>query len=71
MDETSVIAECAVRSDERLTCNSGSICFNFKYVLNNFFSVLVKFWMDECNMVIAGDDITEGTESIFNSLYFN
>lgn len=68
VNETTLVCECSIATNEWLSCNSCLIRLNTKYILDDFFGGRVDLWVHESNMVVACNDITESRESFFNSL---
>jgi len=71
VNEASVIGERAIRADEGLACDSCPIGFDLEHVLDDLFGVFVQFGVDEGDVVVASNDISEGAEPFFDSLNFD
>jgi hypothetical protein len=69
MDHTSLIGEFTIRSDQRLSTDSLSKDFDSQNIRNDIFSFAINIGMHKCYMIIARNDIAQGRETFFDTLY--
>ena len=60
MNQATLIRKVAIAADERLTSDRCLECFDTEHVLDDLFSHLIDFGMNQGDMIITADDITKG-----------
>ena len=68
MDKATVVGQSAIAADKWLTCDSRLESLDAEHVVDDLFRHKVDIWVHKSDMVIAGNDITQSRESLFNSL---
>jgi hypothetical protein len=68
MDEAAVVCEGAVAADEDVVCDGLSEYLYFEDVCDDLLCLAVEIGVDECDVVIAGDDVSEGGQALFDAL---
>ena len=68
MDHTSLVGEFAVRSDEDLARNGLAKDLDPEDVADELLRLSIDIWVDEGDVVVAGDAVTEGGESLVDAL---
>ena len=59
MDQSSVVADHTVSSDEHVVGDGVSEHFNTEGISDDFLSLLVKIGVDEGYVIVAGDAVTK------------
>ena len=71
MNKSSLVAEHAVGANKCISSNSRPVGLHTQNVGDNLLRILVQLRMEQCHMVIACDDISEGGKSLLDSLDFD
>lgn len=59
MYEAALVGERHVGSDEGVICYGLAEDFDAKHICDDFFCFPLQIWVDECDMVVGYDDVTE------------
>lgn len=68
MHEGALVGDGGVGAYEDVVCDGLAEDFDFEDVGNDLFGFSVDVWVDEGDIVVAGDDVAQSTESLFNAL---
>ena len=60
MNEATLVRELAVGPNESVSCDGGSVGFDTQDISDDLLCVLVEFWMEEGDVVIAGNAVAKG-----------
>jgi hypothetical protein len=66
--EPSLVAKRAITSNKHVICDCLPENFNFEYIGDNLLRLAVDVWMNECDVVVACDDIAKGRETLVDTL---
>lgn len=68
MHESTLVGERTVRSDKDVIRDSLAEDLDLEYIRNNLFGLAVDIWVYECNIIVARDYISQGTETFLDTL---
>lgn len=64
MEESSLIVESAVASNQRVLSDGSPKSLHSQHVSDNFLVLLLELGVDEGHVIITGDAVAEGTHSV-------
>jgi hypothetical protein len=67
MHKTSIVTNHTVSSDKHIVGNRVSEHLNTQSISDNLFSLLVQIGVDEGDVVVASDTVSQGRQFLFNS----
>lgn len=69
MYETALVCDGTITSDEDVVGDGLAEYFDLEDVCDDFFRFAVDVGVDECDVVVAGDDVAESGETLLDALY--
>jgi hypothetical protein len=71
MDESTLVCDHTITPYENVVCNRLPKYFDLEYVRNNLFRLSINVWMNESDVVVASDHVSEGRQSFLYPLNGN
>jgi len=71
MDKATLIRDSAVASDQYVICDCLPEHLDFEDIRDDLLRLAVDVGMNECDVVVACDDVPESRQAFFYSLYCN
>jgi len=68
MDQSSLIGEVTVGSDQDILSNSLTENLNIQNISDDLLSLSVNIRMDQSDVIVTGDDVSEGGQALLNTL---